>query len=92
MEREKITAGVETLLFPPTLIFNLTFSFREELNKLSLSLSTFNYSIFREELQEFWNPGQCSAQQYEELEGLEDFAYEDEDDEDEFYEDEDEGT
>merc|ERR550517_1761380 len=42
----------------------------------------------REELQEFWNPGQCSAQQYEELEGLEDFAYEDEDDGDEFYEDE----
>ena len=83
---------METFLFPPILIFNFTFSFREELNKLSLSLSTFNYYIFREELQEFWNPGQCSAQQYEELEGLEDFAYEDEDDEDEFYEDEDEGT
>ena len=37
-EREKITAGVETLLFPPTLIFNFTFSFREELNQSSLSL------------------------------------------------------
>lgn len=40
-----------------------------------------------EELQEFWNPGQCSAQQYEEMEGLEDSAYDDDDD-DLFYEDE----
>ena len=54
------------------------------------SLSTFDFLfIVREELLEFWNPGQCSAQQYEELEGLEDSAYEDDDDdEEEFYEDE----
>ena len=45
------------------------------------------FLFFREELQEFWNPGQCSAQQYEEMEGLEDSAYDDDDD-DLFYEDE----
>ena len=66
----------------PFLTFTFSFHFL---------LSIFLFTV-REELLEFWDPGQCSAQQYEELEGLEEFAYEDEDDEDEFYEDEDEGT
>ena len=66
--------------------FTFTFSFKEELNQCSLSLPAFNYFTFREELLEFWNPGQCSAQQYEELEGLEESPYEEDDEE--FYEDE----
>ena len=81
--REKITAGVENILslFLPNFTLFLTFTFFCHFHFL---LSPF--LTFREELLGFWNPGQCSAQQYEELEGLEDSAYDDEDDE-EFYED-----
>ena len=78
---------VWSLLQFPRPTFTFTFSFKEELGQFSLSLPAFNYSTFREELLEFWNPGQCSAQQYEELEGLEGSpSYEDDDEE--FYEDE----
>ena len=63
-----------------SIAFTFTFSFH-------FLLSIFLFTV-REELLEFWDPGQCSAQQYEELEGLEDSAYDDDDDDDEFYEDE----
>ena len=86
--REKRLQQVWRPFFFHPLWFSISFSLSGRSKPVVTFTSTFNYSNFREELQEFWNPGQCSAQQYEELEGLEDFAYEDEDDGDEFYEDE----
>ena len=64
---------------PSLSLLFVTFTFIYHFHFLFVSLFT-----FREELQEFWNPGQCSAKQYE---GLEDSAYEDDDDDEEFYED-----
>ena len=68
--------GKPSFTFPPQFHFFFIFTFYTHL-----------FLFFSEELQEFWNPGQCSAQQYEEMEGLEDSAYDDDDD-DLFYEDE----
>ena len=47
------------------------------------SLFSFHFLICREELFQFWNPGQCTAPQYK---GLRDPFYEDEDEE--YYDDE----
>ena len=64
--REKITAGAQLLLFV----------------SLSLFFVYFPFLICREELFQFWNPGQCTAPQ---CKGLRDPFYEDEDEE--YYDD-----